>query len=381
MALPPTDQPWLDDPQVEPRRLRPFMIFPLYVAWTLFGVFVYSRFSQLGDAKAYMTGAYGEHLEARTYLLSLLASKLSSMVGSLGTHLVFSLFAASGIAYAVAKSDLHGRHRWPLLVLLMVPNFGVWTSVIGREALFAGFLGFFTGALAAYLRRGRGPHLLLLALVCVGGMMFIRTPFGAAVGLLLVVFLTYVWGPRTGFSAGVQVIALSCVAVVLVLVLWPHVDRYVTDDVLPKARSYFTTDSPTTRVWVDMRDTGDLFSSLWWSLPLALVGPTPAEVAARPVTLPFFMAGLVVLGLLLHGIRVAFSRAAAGLPRKILLVGWLPAMTLTLISYVPFGIYNPGSGIRYSATFLLLLVFPSLLLSAAEAGPIRRGKRRAAEVV
>ena len=34
------------------------------------------------------------------------------------------------------------------------------------------------------------------------------------------------------------------------------------------------------------------------------------------------------------------------------------------MSYVPFGVYNPGSGIRYASCFLLFLVFPWMLRSA-----------------
>lgn len=348
------------------RRLLPELIFPLYIGWTLFGVYIYSKYSQLGDAEAYMTGRYSEHAEARTYLISLIASKLSGVAGMLGAHLAFSMFAASGIAYAVSKSSLHGRYRWPLIVLLLMPNFGVWSSVIGREALFTGLAGFLMGAMAAYYRNG-GARRVLLALLCVAGMVFIRAPFGAGAGILLLMFLLYVWGPRTGFSTGVQAIALAVIASALLWLFWPHLDKYITYEVLPKARSYFTLESPTTRLWVDMDTTGEYFGSLWWSLPLSLLGPTPAEVMARPVMLPFFVSGLIVIGLLLQGIRQTLFHAPAGLPRKILLLGWLPAITVILISYVPFGIYNPGSGIRYAATFLLLLVFPSMLLSAVEA--------------
>jgi hypothetical protein len=48
-------------------------------------------------------------------------------------------------------------------------------------------------------------------------------------------------------------------------------------------------------------------------------------------------------------------------------LGWLPAMMVTLISYVPFGVYNAGSGIRYASCFLLFLVFPWMLRSALAA--------------
>jgi len=127
---------------------------------------------------------------------------------------------------------------------------------------------------------------------------------------------------------------------------------------------------------VNIPDTHALFSSLWWTLPLSLVGPTPGEVLARPVMFPFMVSGLVVFFLLLYAIQQAF-RAPAGLPRKMLVLGWLPATVLTLIAYVPFGVYNPGSGIRYASCFLLFLVFPWMLRSAIATGaefkvPVRR---------
>ena len=118
-----------------------------------------------------------------------------------------------------------------------------------------------------------------------------------------------------------------------------------------------------------METTATLLKSLWWSLPLALVGPTPSEVMARPLMSPFFLSGVVIFCTLLYSIGVAF-RAPAGRERKILLLGWLPALAIILVAYVPFGIYNSGSAIRYASCFLLFLVFPSMLRSAASAAAL-----------
>ena len=92
--------------------------------------------------------------------------------------------------------------------------------------------------------------------------------------------------------------------------------------------------------------------------------------------LPFLASGLLVFFLLLYAIQQAF-RAPAGLPRKLLVLGWFPATALTLVAYVPFGVYNPGSGIRYASCFVLFFVFPWMLRSAIAAGatytvPVRR---------
>jgi hypothetical protein len=278
------------------------------------------------------------------------------------------------------QAELHGRYRWPLLTILLLPNFGIWASVAGRESLFIALLGFYLGAVLAYYRRPR-LHSVLLALICVAGMIFIRPPYGLGFALFLALFLLYRSGPRTRAGAGVQVLFLSLASVVVLLCVWPYLDEYITRDVLPKAARYFSgTASETTRRWIRIDDAAGLFTSLWWSLPLALIGPTPMEVVARPLVLPFLLTGLAVCACVLHSVVLAF-RAPPGMLRKILVVGWLPSLTLILIAYVPFGIYNPGSAIRYASMFLLFVVFPSLLLSAASSRSVAQDAPGADEAV
>lgn len=362
-----------------PGRLGPASIYAIFVCWTLFAVYVYSRYSQLGDAKSYLTGAYDDAAQLRTWLVTQIASGIVSAVGvDVLAHLVFSLFAASGVAYLAVQARLHGRYRWPLLAILLAPGFGVWASVVGRESLYIGLLGFFLGAVLGRFR-GRGFLKLMLALVCLVGMVFIRAPFGLAMVLFFVMSWVVMRGPRTGLSVGVQMLLLVIAGAVALVFAWPHLDAYIQDEVLPKARSYFTIASATTRMWIEIGTTREFFADLWWMLPLAMVGPTPGEVASRPVMLPFFASGLVVTGVMLYGIGQAF-RAPRGTPRKVALLAWLPALAVTLVAYVPFGVYNPGSGIRYASCFLLFLVFPSMLRSAlaaaaVEAIPPRRVER------
>src|SRR4249919_1435284 len=338
-------------------------IYAIFVAWSLFAVFVYSRYSQLGDARSYLTGAYDDEASARTYFVTQLATTVVGLLKvDVLAHLVFSLFAASGVAYLVGQARVHGPYRWPLLAILLIPSFGVWASVVGRESLYIGLLGYFMGAMAGYFRKASWSK-WWFAVLCIAGMVFIRAPFGGAMALFFLMAWMLQRGPRVGLSLGVQAAMLLTVGAIAVVFLWPQLDDYIAGEVLPKARSYFTIYSDSTRMWINIQTTHELFSSLWWTLPLAIVGPTPGEVLSRPVLLPFFASGLVVFFLLLYAIQQAF-RAPAGLPRKVLVLGWLPAMMVTLISYVPFGVYNAGSGIRYASCFLLFLVFPWMLRSA-----------------
>lgn len=346
---------------------RWWQVCALFTGWTLFSVFVFSKFSTLGDSEAYLSGYYVEtdNRAARTIVISRIATAVSSVAGADLAQLVFSMLSAAGVIYLLYQAELHGRYRWPLLAILLVPNFGIWASIAGRESLFIALLGFFLGAVLGYYRRP-GPFNALLALACVAGMIFIRAPYGFGFALFLVMFLLYRSGMRTRASAGVQVLFLALIAILVLACVWQYLDEYITLEVLPEARSYFTLRSDTTRTWIRIDSAAELFLSLWWSLPLALVGPTPMEAAARPAMLPFLISGLVVFVCFLHALTLAF-RAPPGVLRKILVVGWLPSLTFILIAYVPYGIYNPGSAIRYASSFLLFLAFPSLLLSAASA--------------
>jgi len=347
--------------------LRPWQVYLLFFAWTLFAVFLYSRFSGLGDSQAYLTGAYDddEH-QLRTIIIQGLAEAVFAAVhNDLLSHLVFSGWAATGVVYMVKNAQLHDNYRWPLLMILLMPNFGVWASVIGRESVFVGFLGFFMGAVLGYWRKPTF-HRAALAILCIGAMTFIRSPYGAGMAIFFLMFLMYRSGPRMHLSTGVQALLLLGIAGLVLVVIWPYLDSYITDDVLPRAKRYFSLSSDNTRTWIEVDTTRQYLISLWWSLPLALVGPTPAEVMARPVTVPFFLSGLVIFFSVLNSIRVAFG-APAGRVRKVLVLGWFPAIMLILIAYVPFGIYNSGSAIRYASCFLPFIVFPSLLLSVVSA--------------
>lgn len=376
------DVPYADlaaEHQLPPARntLGKASVYAIFIAWTLFAVFVYSRYSQLGDARAYLTGGYDDDSQARTYLVTQLATTIIGLVRvDVLAHMVFSLFAASGVAYLVGQARLHGPYRWPLLAILLMPGFGVWASVVGRESLYIGFLGFFMGAIVGYFR-ARGFFRMLLAIVCVAGMVFIRAPFGGAMAVFFLMAWMLLRGPRVGLSLGVQFLLLTMIGALVLVFAWPHIDAYIAGDALPKARSYFTIGSATTRTWVNIATTHELLTSLWWTMPLSLVGPTPGEVIARPMMFPFFISGLVIFFLLLYAIQQAF-RAPRGTPRKLLVLGWLPSLLLTLVAYVPFGVYNPGSGIRYASCFLLFLVFPWMLRSAIAAvadQPIPQRKR------
>ena len=75
--------------------LRPLHIYLLFFFWTLFSVFLYARFTTLGDSNSYLTGAYDDEHELRTIVIQDIAGLVYSIAhNDLLAHLVFSAFAA-----------------------------------------------------------------------------------------------------------------------------------------------------------------------------------------------------------------------------------------------------------------------------------------------
>ena len=57
-------------------RLSTGSIYGIFAGWTLFAVYLYSRYSQLGDARGYLTGQYEDAREARNRLLKQIATSV-----------------------------------------------------------------------------------------------------------------------------------------------------------------------------------------------------------------------------------------------------------------------------------------------------------------
>ena len=286
---------------------------------------------------------YDDEASARTYFVTQVATTIVGLVRvDVLAHLVFSLFAASGVAYLVGQARLHGPYRWPLLAILLIPSFGVWASVVGRESLYIGLLGYFMGAAVGYYRKPSWSK-WWFAVLCVAGTDVHPRAVRWRDGAVLPDGLDGAARParriepgRAGVPDGGDRRASW----------WSRRGRRSTTTSPAKCcrrRGCISRSArATTRLWINIDTTSGYLTSLWWTLPLSMVGPTPAEVYARPVMLPFLVSGLTVFFLLLYAIQQAFRCADVHRRARCLVLAWLPAMLLTLIAYVPFGMYNPG---------------------------------------
>jgi hypothetical protein len=346
--------------------MKPWHVYAVFLGWTSFAVFVFARVTSLGDSEAYLSGVHDDHPNARTFAIAMLAQIAVHVGGGeFGAHLLFSAVAASGMAYLLASAQ--GVHHWSQSAILFNPCFGTFAAAAGREALLVAATGACLGAVLRDVGERSWRH-LALAIVSASTAAFLRPGFGASLLLLAFVHAALRSSWRSGVSLQVLAGAWSCAMVLVGVMVLDDFADFMDTQVLPTARLYFTPRAPMTRLWAPIASLGDMVASLWWSIPLILVGPTPGEVFERPALLPHFIGGLVVVAVLIDGFIACATVAAC---RRVLVLAWIPAVAVGLFGLLPFSIVNAGSGTRYMTSLLPVLLLPRLLAVVLQLRPVR----------
>ena len=97
---------------------------------------------------------------------------------------------------------------------------------------------------------------------------------------------------------------------------------------------------------------------------LGIVGPLPMELIARPVFIPFFIEGVVILlfpvGVYWYALRRSFE--GKELFKSFFWMCLVPAIGALMILHAPFGLLNPGSATRWRVNFEAMFHMAPLLL-------------------
>ena len=106
-----------------------------------------------------------------------------------------------------------------------------------------------------------------------------------------------------------------------------------------------------------------LYNSLW-GIPQGFIGPTLAESISKPIQLPVFLEGIAYLFILCYLFAKLLKIAyASNKLRVYILPYFLVTLVIIFVSY-PFGIFNPGSALRYKQVLHPVLFFYPLLILA-----------------
>jgi hypothetical protein len=341
-------------------RLSSYFLFAALFMIKLFGVFfatrIFASYSPLIDSTLYLSNFYSNEPILRTQIVQVLSNFLSGVAGPFFAHLIFGLFSVIGFFYYYAR----GGRSWLILLFLLLPSSLVWTSIVGKEALFFGGMGLclfiWSKFLVERLDWFDWAGLIIGFLLC----LFMRPHYGIA---LVWLFASTSLLKHYGGSAGILLFFIYIfVGLVIYYFAWGELlDRgFGAIDPAGRASRFdsFEIEPGSTQGLEKFKDLVPL------GIIFGVIGPLPSELINRIEFSPFFVEGVLILTfpfiivLIMHKLNFRFN------PLFFRIFWWclLPGIFFLMVMHAPFGILNPGSAIRWRTNFeLFLYLAPTLL--------------------
>jgi hypothetical protein len=332
-------------------------LFMIKLLGVFFATKIFASYSPLVDSTLYLSNFYTNEFIFRTIIVQALANFLSGIAGPFFAHLIFGLFSVIGFFYYYAR----GGRSWLILLFLLLPSSFVWTSIVGKEALFFGGMGLclfiWSKILVERLDWLDWAGLIFGISLC----LFMRPHYGIA---LLWLFVSTSLLKHFGGSAAVLLfISYICFGLVIYYFAWDQLlDRgFGGIDSAGRASRFDSFDIEPNSIqglekFKDLVPLGIIFG---------VVGPLPSELINRIEFFPFFVEGVLVLMfpfiivLIMHKLDFCFN------PLFFRIFWWclLPGIFFLMVIHAPFGILNPGSAIRWRTNFeQFLYLAPTLLI-------------------
>ncbi|MRT26619.1 hypothetical protein GJV14_21915 [Enterobacteriaceae bacterium RIT697] len=338
-----------------------FFILIVKTAYALFAIFVFSRFTSLGDTQDYLDGEYIDrnNLASTAYLMSVIGSALGQWGGY-----IFSISLSSlGMCYLLRIAELPYRQMTVTMILIMLPSFGVWTSIFSKEVfvLFSFCLST-AGLIDLYNQKRR---FFSLAQWCgLALLTFIKPHYAASIYISMLAIMAYHTGFKRELMLALMIIVLSMSCVLCFF----YIDSiYYFTQIMP---AHFSLAGGSTRLNTFWQDEWDFFTYLPIGATVAFIGPTFPEAISSPKLLPFFIEGCFLLGLIL-----SYGWGSVVYQKKVNVLGLCLMMTFALtlmLTHYPFGLFNPGSAVRYRSGFIFPLCVFVLFLSVKNR-PLKSG--------
>lgn len=337
------------------------LVFAVKLVGVAFATLVFARFSPLIDSELYLKGFYYIDPHFRTLAIQWMASAPNRLGGAYVAHITFALISVVGLTYYF----LTGGRRWILIVPLLLPSSLVWTSIVGKEAVFFGSMALSLVVWSKYTVKPLEWVDVAVATVAFGVCAELRPHYAISIGWLFV--STTLLKRRNHNAAGIILVLLFIVGVVATyLTVWQELlyrgygaiehtaraSRHQALGILPGNSEGFMLG----------------FEQFKSNIPLAIffgiVGPFPSEALKRLELLPFFLEGVLIL---IFPLFVALWVKKHKLPknREFFRIFWwclMPAILILMVLHAPFGLLNPGSATRWRTNFEQIFYLAPLLL-------------------
>lgn len=334
-----------------------FVYLLIRLFYLSFSVLVFARISTLGDAERYLGAGFNYSSSVfynSTALMDCVGGFIGGILGGLNmlSNLPFTLLSFYIVKWTAETLELRKYvSSYILLSLISLPNFCIWTSVCSKEIAgltFSAILGvllvnFMNGK---YKIRKRDYLATYLCLIFKPQYF----PF-----ILQGLVMTYLINERcrtakAKFLFGIFVI--FCNFVILLLI------RDIVNEYAQIIPIHFTSlDAASNRnedIWAHEND---FFLKAPVGMLEAFWGPTLSEMLSKPTHLLAGLESLFMMGLFVYLSWKLISRFLFAYKVNATIVPtYFVIFSGICFLHYPFGIFNPGSAIRYRTNFIFLFM-------------------------
>jgi len=338
--------------------------FFIRIFYLLFTVLVFARLTtHLGDTGRYLLGNVPFSLRIfydSTYLMDYFGGIIGR---TFRRNMLLSNFPATLISFftvkwVVEKLSLrkHVNHIL-LMVMISFPNFSIWTSIWSKETFGLVFSSIIAVLIINFLN---GKYRIKIIDIFGLYLCLLFNPQYIPFILQGLVFIYIARNLMNNKPAGQLMLGVFflCVNVLFLYAIRDIVNMYA--EVMHR---YFATyGAGSTRPNIFLEE-NDFFRYLPWGMFIAFFGPTLDEMMQNPlhavagleslfkIVLFFYLSKYIFIRLLLK------SRISPIIP-----LSYGMFITGILFMHYPFGVFNPGSAIRYRSRFVFLFVVLLLYL-------------------
>ena len=344
---------------IEKRLTAKHLIAALVVAKVLglfFATQAFSRFSPLVDSELYLKGFYSIDPFFRTQAIQWLATSINTLVGKYFTHFIFAMISTLGLVYYY----LTGGRKLIFVLTLLLPSSLVWTSIVGKEAIFFGGMGLGIVIWSKFSVSSLSWVDVIIAAMSLVVCASLRPHY--AVALLWLFMATALFKRLEGRAWALLLLLFTVGAFAVYFTVWEQLIVRGWGGIEPTARA---SRFQTLAILANTSEGFERFNSLVpLGLILGIVGPMPSEVLKRVEFLPFFIEGVFIL---LAPFLIFLLAVKRGVHREAVFLRMffgclVPAMMMLMVLHAPFGLLNPGSATRWRVNFEQIFYLAPLLL-------------------
>jgi hypothetical protein len=320
----------------------------------LFAIFVYSKFTTLGDTDRYLSGlkAFSSDFWFNsTVLMDTVAYSLSFLLGPFLANVPFLVLSFVGVLYPVTRLNLNKNQLIFLLAFLSLPSFGVWTSIASKEAVGVFFLGVILGFFIDFVKNNPNKNYFLVFFCFYLCAIFKPQYLIGISSLFTFAYFSHKFSLSGSGKSALLFLFFLCSFFVLYFL------RYQINELSFEVPRHFRLDAGSTRENTFWVNDFDVFRNAPYGMFISFFGPTVSEAFSKFTHLLVFLESTIIVGAFLYSLLkiVLISFSMGRLNVYYLGVFLTPTLWIIFVHY-PVGALNPGSAIRYRESFYAFLV-------------------------